>query len=137
MKPAQISAALMLIRFASALTFLYHGSTILFGAFGGPGPRGFAAHLHMPPVIGYLVGIAQVGGGLAMLSGIFIRIGATGIIVVMIGAIYLVHLPHGFDLGKGGYEHALTELLMAAAILIAGGGACSLARWLPAPLRKL
>ena len=37
--PAQVNAALLILRIASALAFLYHGSAILFGAFGGPGPH--------------------------------------------------------------------------------------------------
>ncbi len=122
----QINAALLLIRIASALAFLYHGSAILFGAFGGPGPRGFAAFMHAPSVIGYLVGLAQFCGGLAILSGVLIRIGAACIIIVMLGAIFLVHLPHGFDIGKGGFEYALTQLLIAIALLITGAGAWSL-----------
>lgn len=136
-KPCQINAALMIARLASALTFLYHGSAILFGAFGGPGPVGFAAHMHMSAIVGYLVGLAQFGGGLAMLTGIFARIGAAGIIVVMAGAIYIAHLPHGFDLANHGYEYALTELLIAVAIFIPGPGKYSLATWLPTSLQKL
>ena len=124
--PTQLNAALLLLRIASALAFLYHGSAILFGAFGGPGPRGFAAFMHAPPVIGYLVGLAQFCGGLAILSGVLIRIGALCIIIVMLGAIFLVHLPHGFDIGKGGFEYALTQLLIAAALLLTGAGAWSL-----------
>src|SRR5712692_2401550 len=134
---AQVNAALLILRIASALAFLYHGSAILFGAFGGPGPQGFSAFVHMPAVVGYLVGLAQFAGGLAILSGVLIRLGATCIIVVMLGAIFLVHLPHGFDIGKGGIEYALTQLLIAIALLIAGAGAYSLAPRLPAPLRKL
>lgn len=88
-------------------------------------------------MIGYLVGLAQFAGGLAILSGILIRIGAVCIITVMIRAIYLVHLPHGFDVGKGGFEYSLTQLLIAAALLIAGAGIYSLAPLLPTPLRKL
>jgi len=134
---AQVNAALLILRIASALAFLYHGSAILFAAFGGPGPQGFSAFMHMPVVVGYLVGLAQFAGGLAILSGVLIRLGATCIIVVMLGAIFLVHLPHGFDIGKGGIEYALTQLLIAIALLIAGAGAYSLAPRLPAPLRKL
>lgn len=136
-RPAQIDAALLILRIASAAVFLYDGSAILFGAFGGPGPRGFSAFMHMPLIVGYLVGLAQLAGGLAILSGVLIRLGAACIIVVMLGAIFLVHLPHGFDLGKGGIEYALTQLLIALALLIAGAGGYSLAPWLPAPLRKL
>jgi len=119
--------ALLLIRIASALAFLFHGSAILFGAFGGPGPAGFSGFTHLPLTIAYLVGLAQFCGGLAMLTGIFARIGALCIVIVMIGAIKMVHLVHGFDIGKGGYEYALTQLLIAIAILVAGAGKFSLA----------
>jgi putative oxidoreductase len=135
-RPAQVNAALLILRIASALAFLYHGSAILFGAFGGPGPQGFSAFMHMPAVVGYLVGLAQFAGGLAILSGALIRLGAACIIVVMLGAICLVHLPHGFDVTKGGIEYAFTQLLISIALLITGAGAYSLAPRLPKPLRK-
>jgi putative oxidoreductase len=133
----KVSAALLAIRIASALAFLYHGSAITFGAFGGPGPEKFAALTHMPVVAAYLVGLAQLAGGLAMLTGVLIRVGAVCIIIVMLGAIFLVHLPHGFDVGHGGIEYALTQLLVAFAILLTGPGAYSLAGSLPPSLRKL
>ena len=57
--------------------------------------------------------------------------------IVMLGAIFLVHLPHGFDINHSGYEFALTELLLAFALLLTGPGAYSLRTALPAPLRKL
>lgn len=136
-RSGQINAALLILRIACALVFLYHGSQILFGAFGGPGPKRFAAIAHAPIIIGYLVGLAQVGGGLAMLTGALVRVGAACIIIVMLGAIFLVHLPHGFDISKGGAEYALTEFLIALALLITGGGAYSLAPRLPGALRKL
>src|ERR1700737_4641483 len=82
--PAQVNAALLILRIGSALAFLYHGSAILFGAFGGPGPQKFAAFLHLPVVVGYLVGLAQFSGGLAILSGVLIRLGAACVIVVML-----------------------------------------------------
>jgi putative oxidoreductase len=129
--------ALLILRIAGAMAFLYHGSAILFGVWGGPGPKGFAASMHMAPMIGYLVGLAQFCGGLAFLTGILIRVGALCIIAVMAGAIYLVHLPNGFDIGKGGMEYALTQLLVALALLITGAGAYSLSSMLPRPLRKL
>lgn len=134
--PHQHNIALLLLRIASGLVFIYHGSAILFGSFGGPGPQQFAAGMHAPAVVGYLVGLAQFAGGLAVLTGIFFRIGAACIVVVMLGAILLVHLPHGFNVGKGGMEYALTQLLVAAALLLTGPGAFSLGRWL-GPLGKL
>jgi putative oxidoreductase len=133
----RVSAALLAIRIASALAFLFHGSAILFGAFGGPGPVRFAAFMHAPAVVAYLVGLAQFCGGLAMLTGVFTRIGSLALILVMLGAIFLVHLPHGFDIGHGGIEYALTQLLIAVAVLLAGPGKYSLAPRLPPGLRRL
>jgi putative oxidoreductase len=129
--------ALLIFRLACSLPVLYHGSAILFGAFGGPGPQGFAGFMHMPVVVGYLVGLAQFAGGLAILLGALQRIGSVCIIIVMIGAICLVHLPHGFDINKGGYEFALTVLLVALGLLITGSGAYSLRGILPGALKNL
>ena len=133
----QLNFALLVLRLACAVPFLYHGSGILFGVFGGPGPVTFAAFMHAPPAVGYLVGLAQFAGGLAILTGAFLRIGAVCAMIVMLGAIFLVHLPHGFDINHSGYEFALTELLLAFALLLTGPGAYSLRSALPAPLRKL
>ena len=133
----KINAALLLIRIASAAAFLYHGSAILFGAFGGPGPAKFAAFMHAPAAIGYLVGMAQFFGGLAILLGIFARIGAICVAIIMLGAIFLVHLPHGFDIGQGGSEYAFTQLCIALAILFAGAGDYALGAILPPAVRSL
>jgi putative oxidoreductase len=71
-----------------------------------------------------------------MLSGVFIRLGAACIVAVMLGAIFLVHLPHGFNVSSGGMEYALTQLLVALALILTGPGAYSLASKLPASLRR-
>jgi putative oxidoreductase len=122
----RMGAALLIVRIAAAAAFLYHGSTILFGAFGGPGLQGFAQYAHLPVAVAFLVGLAEFGGGLAMLTGLLARLGAAGIVVVMAGAVLMVHLPKGFDVTKGGMEYPLTQLLIAVAILIAGAGPYSL-----------
>jgi putative oxidoreductase len=105
--------------------------------FGGPGPQGFAAFMHMPVAVGYLVGLAQFAGGIAILLGALLRVGAVCVIIVMLGAIFIVHLPNGYDIAHGGLEYALTELLLSLGLLLAGPGKYSLAGILPAPLRKL
>lgn len=134
---ARFDFALLILRVSLALVFLYHGSGILFGAFGGPGPAGFAAHLHDPVVVGYLVGLAQFAGGLGILFGVLTRISVIAVMVVMLGAIFLIHLPHGFNVSSGGYEFALTVFLVAFALLLTGPGAFSLSSVLPTSLRQL
>jgi putative oxidoreductase len=84
-----------------------------------------------------MVGLAQLAGGLGVLTGVVFRLGAACITAVMLGAIFLVHLPHGFDVSNGGAEYALTQLLLAIAFLLTGPGAYSLARLLPAWLQQL
>ena len=133
----QVNFALLILRVASAMVFLYHGSAILLGGFGGPGPQRFAAFMHVPVIVGYLVGLAQFGGGVAMLTGALIRVGALCIMIVMAGAMFLVHLPKGFDISKGGYEFALTEFLIAFALLLTGSGAYSLGRVMPGALKRM
>jgi len=135
--PARFDFAFLVLRIAAALVFLYHGSAILFGSFGGPGPVAFAGLLHAPAIMGYLIGLAQFGGALALLTGILHRVGTVGIMVVMIGAVALVHWPHGFSVAKNGYEFALTEFLIALALFFTGPGRYSLNPVLPEKLRGL
>jgi putative oxidoreductase len=132
-----VDPALFLLRIASSLPFLYHGSAILFGWFGGPGVAGFAALHHWPVAVAYLIGLAEVTGAAAVATGILFRIGTASIIAVMLGAIFLVHLSHGFDVSNGGMEYALTQLLIASALLLTGSGRYSLGFLMPRSLRKL
>jgi putative oxidoreductase len=134
---SRIDVALLGLRIASGSAFLYHGSAILFGWFGGPGPRAFAISHGWPLAIATLVGLAQVFGGFAVLAGILARLGAACVIVVMMGAIVLVHLPHGFDVSEGGFEYAFTQMLVGVAIVLVGPGALSLVGMLPAGWRHL
>ncbi len=133
----KLDLALLIFRLSGTLVFLYHGSAILFGAFGGPGIQGFAAFTHSPPAIAFFVGLAQLAGGLALLTGVFIRVGALCIMIVMAGAILLVHLPHGYNIAQGGMEYALSQFLLAFGLFFAGSGSYSLAGILPEPLRNL
>ena len=127
----QISIALLLARFALGIPFLYHGSAILFGTFGGPGLRGFSAFTHMPLFVAALVGLAQFAGGLAVLTGVLARLGATCIAIVMAGAVLMVHLPHGYEVAKGGMEYALALFLLALGIAASGAGHYTLVHLIP------
>jgi len=133
----ELNLELLIMRIACSLPFIYHGAAILFGAFGGPGPHNFAAFMHAPDIVGYLVGLAQFAGGLAILLGALLRVGAASVIIVMLGAIFLVHLPNGYDIGNHGMEYALTELLLSLGLLLSGPGKFSMASVLPGPLQKL
>ncbi|HXM90815.1 MAG TPA: hypothetical protein VN974_04675, partial [Candidatus Dormibacteraeota bacterium] len=59
----QLNLALLVLRIACAVAFFYHGAAITFGAFGGPGHEKFAGFMHMPVIVGYLVGLASLPEG--------------------------------------------------------------------------
>jgi putative oxidoreductase len=116
------SISLFFLRFVLFLSFFYHGTGILFDWFGGPGVNGFAGYMHFPIIVAVLVGIAETTGSLAMISGVLTRIGALNIMLVMLGAIFILHLPNGFNIMNNGYEYALTEFTVALSIFIMGPG---------------
>jgi len=125
--------ALLLTRIALGLPFIYHGAGIAFGAFGGPGLQGFSGFTHMPLVMAALVGYGEFLGGLGILFGVLSRLASAGVGLIMLGAIFLVHLKNGYDSQKQGFEYPLVLLLLAFAIIAAGPGRLTLARLLPLP----
>jgi len=133
MPGVRFDLALVALRLASSSAFLYHGSAILVGAFGGPGPREFAQSHGWPISVAYLVGLIQVIGAVAVFTGVLARVAAAGLVVVMVGAIVLVHLRHGFDVSNGGFEYALTQMLVNLAIVLAGPGQYSVSRFASEP----
>lgn len=128
-----VDTALLLVRVALALPFIFHGASIAFGAFGGPGLQGFSGFTHMPLAMAALVGYGEFLGGLGILFGVLSRLASAGIGLIMLGAIFLVHLKNGYDIQKQGFEYALTLLILALVILAAGPGRLALGRILPLP----
>lgn len=117
-----LDRVLLIVRVALGLPFIYHGSTIAFGAFGGPGLQGFSHFTHLPLPVAILVGYGEFLGGLGVLFGVLARPAAAGLAVIMLGAIGLVHLKNGYDSTKGGFEYQLTLLFLEIIILVAGPG---------------
>ena len=90
----ELNFELLIMRVACALPFIFHGSAILFGAFGGRGPKGFAAYMHAPAPAVTSSGWHNLPGACRS-WGALLRVGAVCVMIVMVGAIFLVHLPHG------------------------------------------
>jgi putative oxidoreductase len=72
-----------------------------------------------PAILAYAVAAAEFGGGLLLLTGILVRLGAFGHLCVMAAAVAVVHWPNGL-LVKGGYEFPLALLGSSIALLILG-----------------
>jgi putative oxidoreductase len=132
-RPA-VDLSLLAVRVIVGVIFAVHGAQKLFGAFEG---RGLEATVAPPPdgmgPIGYLVAIGEFFGGVGLIVGFLTRFSAASLIVIMIGAIAMVHGKNGFLLNKGGYEYNLALIGLLIPILIAGPGQFSIGRFLPLP----
>src|SRR3954463_4316881 len=137
-RPA-VDVALLVVRVIVGIIFVVHGAQKLFGAFGGPG---LAAMVQPPPdgmgLLGYAVTIGEFFGGLGLIVGFLCRFSAASLIVIMLGAIALVHGQNGFFLGHGpsdtlatsGFEYNFALIGLLAPILIAGPGSLAIGRLL-------
>lgn len=135
-----------IVRLALGIVMFPHGAQKLLGWFGG---HGFAATMQgmtsngLPAVVVFLVIVAEFFGALGLIVGFLGRLGAFGILCVMLGAIFMVHLPNGFFMNwmgnqKGeGFEYHLLAIGMALAVLIKGSGAFSVDRSLSDKHRPL
>ncbi|HEX5444788.1 MAG TPA: DoxX family protein, partial [Pirellulales bacterium] len=128
-RPA-VDVSLLLVRLVVGTIFAAHGSQKLFGAFGG---SGLAATVEMMGPMGYPVTIGEFFGGLGLIVGFLCRFSAASLIVIMLGAIGMVHGKNGFFLQNQGFEYNLALIGLLAPILIAGPGSYSIGRWLPLP----
>ncbi len=122
----------LILRLTLGLVMLPHGAQKLLGMFGGFGFDGtmgfFTEKMGIPWIIAFLIIMGESFGSLGLIAGFLTRFSAASIGVIMLGAITMVHLPHGFFMnwfGKQsgeGYEYHLLVLGIAIALTIAGAG---------------
>ncbi len=125
------SIALLILRIGLGTIFIAHGSQKLFGAFGGGGIQEVSAMVKnmgfLPPVFwAYALAISEALGGLLVILGFLPRIGAGLIAIVMLVAIFKVHLAKGFFAAQGGFEYQLLILAVCLSLIISGAGNYSL-----------
>lgn len=107
-------------RLALAATFLYHG----LGKF--PIAQGMANMMNMPVIMVYLLALMEVAGGLLILWGGIgpdwaTRVAGLIFSVVMLGAIFMVHLSYGWNsinigAGNEGKGMEFQVLILATAL---------------------
>jgi len=118
----QADAGLTLLRAVTGVIFAAHGAQKLF-VYGFDGVAGGFAQMGVPfpGVVGPLVGFVELFGGLAVIAGLLTRLAGVGLTAVMLGALFLVHLPAGFFLPNG-YEFVLMLAASATTLAITGAG---------------
>jgi putative oxidoreductase len=122
-------------RVTLGLVMLPHGAQKLLGWFGGYGFAGtmgfFTGQLGIPAPLAALVILAESLGAVALILGLAGRLMAFGIAAVMVGAIFMAHLPHGFFMNWSGtaagegIEYHLLAIGLALVVLLRGSGAAS------------
>lgn len=132
------SIGMLLVRFFLGLAIFPHGAQKLLGWFDGGGLEGtmsfFTEQLGIPTALVLLVVIAEFFGALGLIFGFLSRVGAFGILYVMLGAIFMIHLPNGFFMNwygnqRGeGIEYHLLAIGMALAVMAQGSGRSSIDR---------
>jgi len=122
-----------LLRAALASVFLFHGVD----KFLGSGIAGFAQAMDLPVMIALLVALGEVGGGIFILLGgvvaglagaVITRLGAAGMIVILLGAVFIAHWGQWHFMATathpmGGMQFQVTLAMMSAYMLIKGNHA--------------
>lgn len=122
--PADYAATLL--RVSSGALFLAHG-LLKVNVFTIAGTVGFFESLGLPGVLAYLTIIAEIGGGLALIAGVGVRLVSLALIPVLLGATW-VHSSNGwlFSAEGGGWEYPLFWAAAQIAIALLGAGAYAL-----------
>jgi putative oxidoreductase len=119
------SAAVLLLRLVVGAAFVLHGWPKIQHPFDWMGPGA-----PVPSVMQGLAALAEFGGGIALILGFLTRVASLGIVSNMIGALAIVHLPHGDPFvgspGKASFELAAVYLVCGLVLLILGPGRFSL-----------
>jgi putative oxidoreductase len=123
--------------------FLAHGWAKL-----SRGPAGFAQlleqiHAPLPEVTAWVSVLIEVLGGLAILAGAFVAAVSVPLIIMMVVAMFTVHLRYGFSavntigltadgpqFGPPGYEVNLLYIAGLLALILGGAGPFSIDRLL-------
>lgn len=110
-----------LLRLSLAATFLYHGWSKF--------PVDVAApQMGMPVSLVWVVAFTEIGSALLLIAGgfgkdVLTRLGALGMIVILIGAIFIVHLPNGWNVMTGGMEFQVLMVAVGVYFLVKGNTA--------------
>ena len=134
--------ALLPLRLIVGYGFMAHGFAKL-----SRGPETFAVVLHtigtpVPFLLAWLTTLVELIGGLAILIGAFVPIVSLPMAVVLLTALFTIHLPYGFfsvklvevtesgtKFGPVGYEIILLYLASLAALVLRGAGSLSIDQW--------
>jgi putative oxidoreductase len=137
--PRRLHWAAIPLRLIVGYGFMEHGFAKL-----ARGPEAFPAIVHamglpFPHLLGWATIATEILGGLAILLGAFVAVASLPMAVVLLVAMFTVHLPYGFSsiklisvtaagakFGPPGYETDLLYLACLLTLVLGGSGPWSL-----------
>lgn len=121
--------AATLLRVTSGIWFLLHAGLKIF-VFTPAGTAGFFESIGLPGPLAYVVILAELLGGLALIAGYKTRLVALGLSVILLGSIYTPHFAAGFFFSNpnGGWEFPAFWALTLWALALLGDGAYALGK---------
>jgi putative oxidoreductase len=119
--------AALILRVTLGVLFLAHAGLKIF-VFTPAGTAQFFGSLGLPGFLAYVVIMAEIVGGLALICGFYARWAALALVPILIGAIVTVHGPAGFFFSNpnGGWEFLAFWILALVAQALLGEGAFAL-----------
>lgn len=125
-KPTPSDYAATLLRVTSGVLFLAHG-LLKVNVFTVAGTVAYFESLGLPGVFAYLTILAEIGGGLALILGVAVRLVSLALIPILLGATW-AHVGNGwlFSAEGGGWEFPLFWAAAQSAIPLLGAGAFAL-----------
>src|SRR3712207_2658494 len=119
--------AALILRITLGILFLAHAGLKLF-VFTPAGTAQFFGSLGLPGALAYLVILAEIVGGLALIAGVYSRVAALALTPIVLGATFTVHGPAGFFFTNpnGGWEFPALWIVGLIAVALLGDGAYAL-----------
>ncbi len=116
--------AATLLRVTSGVWFVIHALIKAF-VFTLPGTVGFFESIGLPGFLAYVVIVAELAGGIALIVGFQTRIVALALSLILLGSIYTPHFASGFlfSNANGGWEFPAFWALTLWALALLGDGA--------------
>ena len=111
-----------------------HGAQKMLGWFEGGGFAGTVqafGGMGIPAILTVLIIVGEFFGSLGLIFGLFGRVAAAGIGLIMLGAIFMAHLQHGFFMNwfgnkpGEGFEYHILAIGLALIVTLRGSGLLS------------
>ncbi len=79
-----------------------------------------------PELMGWVLALSELICGALLILGLVTRLATIPLMIAMLLALLVVHLPYGFSMAKGGFEYVLALLGALFVLMTAGSSKVSL-----------